>query len=158
MLWHIHAIMISKSARQQTILHLIRDHAVHTQTELVEELAAEGIPVNQSTISRDIQDLGLIKSRRDDGGFAYSLPTNVVALNERSIRILREFVESVDGSASLAVVHTGNGNAQPVAEAVDRLRMENVVGTVAGDNTLMVVLRDGTTWEQFRDQLEEALQ
>ena len=149
--------MISKIARQQTILRLIRSHPVHTQTELVEELGAEGIPVNQSTISRDIKDLGLVKLHRDDGGYAYSVPTNVVALNERSIRIVREFVESVDGSGSLAVVHTGNGNAQPVAEAIDRIHMENVVGTVGGDNTLLVVLREGTTWERFRDQLEEAL-
>lgn len=149
--------MLSRSARQQTILHLIRDHAVHTQTELVEELADEGIRVNQSTISRDIKDLGLIKVHRDEGGYAYALPSNVVELNERSLRILREFVESVDGSGSLAIVHTDSGNAQPVAEAIDRMRMESVIGTVAGDNTLMVVLREGTTWEQFRDQLEEAL-
>ncbi len=150
--------MISKIARQQTILRLIRSHAVHTQTELVQELGAEDIPVNQSTISRDIKDLGLVKSHRDDGGYAYSVPTNVVALNKRSIRILRGFVQSVDGSGSLAVVHTDSGNAQPVAEAIDRMRMENVVGTVGGDNTLMVVLREAATWEQFRDQLEEALQ
>jgi len=149
--------MISKHARQLAILRLVRERDIRTQTGLVRELRSDGIEVNQSTVSRDIKDLGLVKTPRDDGGYCYSVPTNAVALTERSVRILREFVSSIDGSGHLAVVHTDSGNAHPVAEALDRLGMDNVVGTVAGDNTLLVVLREKTTWQQFRDALEDWL-
>ena len=135
----------------------MRDHDVNTQTGLVNELGIDGIAVNQSTVSRDIKDLGLVKTPRPDGSYCYSVPTNVVALTERNIRILREFVTSVDGAGQLAVVHTGSGNAHPVAEAIDRLDLDNVVGTVAGDNTLLVIVREGTRWQQFREDLESWL-
>ena len=150
--------MLSKHARQHAILRLVHDHAISTQSGLVRHLKSEGIAVNQSTISRDIKDLGLIKTPRPDGGYCYSVPTNVVALTERSLRILRDFVNSVDGSGQLAVVHTDGGNAHPVGEAIDRLGLDGVVGTVAGDNTLLIILREGTHWQQFRDELEEWLQ
>ncbi len=149
--------MMNKHARQRAILRLVRDHDVNTQTGLVNELGIDGIAVNQSTVSRDIKDLGLVKTPRPDGSYCYSVPTNVVALTERNIRILREFVTSVDGAGQLAVVHTGSGNAHPVAEAIDRLDLDNVVGTVAGDNTLLVIVREGTRWQQFREDLESWL-
>ncbi len=149
--------MMTKHARQQAILRLVRDHDVSTQTGLVNELGVDGIAVNQSTVSRDIKDLGLVKTPRPDGGYCYSVPTNAVAFTERCIRILREFVSSVDGAGQLAVVHTGSGNAHPVAEAIDRLDLDNVVGTVAGDNTLLVIVREGTHWQQFREELESWL-
>ncbi len=149
--------MITKHARQQAILRLVHDHDVSTQTGLVNELGVDGIAVNQSTVSRDIKDLGLVKTPRPDGGYCYSVPTNVVALTERSIRILREFVNSVDGAGQLAVVHTDSGNAHPVAEAIDRLDLDNVVGTIAGENTLLVIVREGTHWQQFREDLESWL-
>ena len=149
--------MITKHARQQAILRLVRNHDVSTQTGLVNELGINGIAVNQSTVSRDIKDLGLVKAPRADGGYCYSIPTNVVALTERSIRILREFVNSVDGSGSTAVVHTDSGNAHPVAEAIDRLDLDDVVGTIAGENTLFVILREDTHWQQFREELESWL-
>lgn len=149
--------MISKRSRQQAILRLVRDCDVSTQTGLVHELEAHGIEVNQSTVSRDIKDLGLIKTPRSNGGYCYAVPTNVVALRKRSIRMLREFVYSIDGVGQLAVVHTDSGNAHPVAEALDRLHLDVVVGTVAGDNTLLAILHEGTTWQQFRDEIEELL-
>ena len=149
--------MMSKHSRQQAILRLVRNQDVSTQTGLVNELGVTGIAVNQSTVSRDIKELGLVKTPRADGGYCYSVPTNVVALTERSIRILREFVNSVDGSGHLAVVHTDSGNAPPVAEALDRLDLDNVIGTVAGENTLLVILHESTHWQQFRNELESWL-
>lgn len=149
--------MISKRHRQQAILRLVREHDVSTQTALVNELEAHGIEVNQSTVSRDIKDLGLIKTPRSNGGYCYAVQTNVVALTERSIRMLREFVYSIDGAGHSAVVHTDSGNAQPVAEALDRLDLNMVVGTVAGDNTILVILHEGTAWQQFRDEIEALL-
>ena len=149
--------MMTKHARQQAILRLVRDHDVSTQTRLVNELGVDGIAVNQSTVSRDIKDLGLVKTPRPAGSYCYSVPTNIVALTERSIRILREFVTSVNGAGQLAVVHPGSGHADPVAEAIDRLDLDNVVGTVAGDNTLLVIVREGIHWQQFREELESWL-
>lgn len=157
MFWHIYAIMISKHSRRQAILRLVQNKDVATQSDLARELGKQGIEVNQSTVSRDIRDLGLVKTLAADGGYRYSPPTNLVALTERSLRILREFVSSVDGSGQLAVVHTDSGNAHPVGEALDRLGLDSVVGTVAGDNTLLVVLRETTDWRQFRDELEDSL-
>jgi transcriptional regulator of arginine metabolism len=148
--------MMSKHSRQQAILRLVRDGEVATQTDLVNALEAQGIDVNQSTVSRDIKDLGLVKTP-GPAGYCYALPGNTAALTERSLRILREFVSSIDGAGHLAVVHTDSGNAHPVGEAVDRLDFDDVVGTVAGDNTLLVILRDNITWQQFRDQLEALL-
>jgi transcriptional regulator of arginine metabolism len=149
--------MISKHNRQQAILRLVREHDVSTQTALVQELGAQSIEVNQSTVSRDIKDLGLVKTPRPNGGYCYAVPINGFALQERSIRILREFVYSIDGAGHLAVVRTDSGNAHPVAEALDRLDLDMVIGTVAGDNTLLVILHDGTTWQQFRDEIEKRL-
>jgi transcriptional regulator of arginine metabolism len=148
--------MISKYARQQAILRLVRDHDMSTQTELVQALEDEGIEVNQSTVSRDIQALGLVKTPRP-GGYCYALPGNPAALADRSLRILREFMSSIDGSGHLAVIHTDSGNAHPVGEALDRLGLDSVVGTVAGDNTLLVILREETPWQQFRAELEALL-
>jgi len=148
--------MISKYSRQQAILRLVRDGEVATQSDLVQALEDQGIEVNQSTVSRDIKDLGLVKSP-GPAGYAYALPTDVKALTDRSLRILREFVSSVDGSGHLAVIHTDSGNAHPVGEALDRLDFDNVVGTVAGDNTLLVILRESTNWQLFRDELEALL-
>ena len=149
--------MVSKHSRQQAILRLVRDIAIHTQAGLARHLESEGIEVNQSTISRDIRDLGLVKSPRPDGGYCYSVPTDVAAWTGRSLRILRDFVNAVDGSGQMAVIHTDSGNAHPVGEALDRLGLDNVVGTIAGDNTLLVVLLEGTGWQQFRDELAELL-
>jgi transcriptional regulator of arginine metabolism len=148
--------MNSKYGRQRAILRLVRSRDLATQTELVRELQAQGIAVNQSTVSRDIKDLGLVKAPRN-GAYCYAVPATVTSLGERSLRILREFMGSIDGSGHLAVIHTGSGNAHPVGEAIDRLALDDVVGTVAGDNTLLVILREGITWQQFRDELEALL-
>lgn len=148
--------MVTKYGRQQAILRLVRNRDVATQLDLVHELQEQGIEVNQSTVSRDIKDLGLVKAP-SNGHYAYALPDNHAQLAQRNWRILREFITAIDGSAHLAVVHTDSGNAHPVAEAVDRLELADVVGTIAGDNTLLVILREGTTWQQFRDALESKL-
>ena len=148
--------MISKYSRQQAILRLVRNRDLSTQSELVRELEAQGIAVNQSTVSRDIKDLGLVKAPRD-GAYCYAVPATVTSLSERSLRILRDFMASIDGSGQLAVIRTDSGNAHAVGEAIDRLALDNVVGTVAGDNTLLVILREGISWQQFRDELEALL-
>jgi transcriptional regulator of arginine metabolism len=153
----IFMLMISKHRRQQTIVQIVRGQGVSTQTGLVNELNDQGIIVNQSTVSRDIKELGLVKAPHATGGYCYSIQTDIVAMTERSLRILRDFVNSVDGSGHLAVVHTDSGNAHPVAEALDRLDLDDVVGTIAGENTLLVILREPTNWQQFRENLEEWL-
>lgn len=148
--------MVSKYGRQQAILRVVRDRNVMTQADLVRELEEQGIEVNQSTVSRDIKDLGLVKAP-SNGSYVYALPDNHAQLTERSWRILREFITTIDGSGHLAVIHTDSGNAQAVAEAVDRLDLPPVVGTVAGDNTVLVILREDRTWRRFRDELESKL-
>lgn len=149
--------ILSKRGRQQRILELVEQENVRTQSGLADRLARDGIDVNQSTISRDLRELGLVKRPLPDGGYGYATPDIAVHDNGRNERILREFVNAIDGSGSTAVIKTDPGNAHAVAEAIDQLDPDPVVGTVAGDNTLFVLLREDDHWRSFSDYLEELI-
>lgn len=149
--------ILSKRGRQQRILELVEEEDVRTQAALADKLARDGIDVNQSTISRDLKELGLVKRPRPNGGYRYAPPEEPTHDTERHQRILRELVNEIDGSGSTAVIKTDPGNAQAVAEALDQLRPEPVVGTLAGDNTLFVLLREDDHWHSFSGYLEELI-
>jgi transcriptional regulator of arginine metabolism len=137
----------SKQQRQHRIARLLEEHRVTNQSQLVELLAAEGVTVNQATVSRDLEDLGAIKIRVPGGESAYAvpaLPRDQVAPEDHLRRVLGEWVVEVDRSGDLVVVRTPPGSAHVVASAVDRNGMDDVVGTVAGDDTLLVIARQGT--------------
>ena len=138
--------MSEKVDRQKAILDVVATRAVSTQQELKELLKARGIDVDQGTISRDIKELGIVKVSDDGAHYKYA-PVEAVApaTHQRPSAIVARLVKKVDWSGNLLVVKTDLGEASPVSLAIDRLGWPEVVGTVAGDDTLLVVVREGAS-------------
>ena len=132
-----------KAQRQDAILELVDREAVHSQEQLRRRLRTQGFDVIQATVSRDVRDLGLVKRAADS---AYQRPqADMVAPPSASValqRALAEYASSVRRVQQLVVVRTGPGQAQPLALAIDRAMLPEVVGTLAGDDTILVISRD----------------
>ncbi len=130
-----------KTQRQRLIQDLIQQYAVETQEELTQRLAERGVMATQATVSRDIKELGLIKVPYRDG-HRYGLPPEAEAgAGDRLRRLLHEALVDVVASENLVLVKTLAGGANVVSEAIDRLEWDDVAGTLAGDNTVLVVAR-----------------
>ena len=131
-----------KARRQAVLLDLIDREAIHSQEALRKRLHQRGFDATQATISRDIAELGLVK-RAGDG--AYQRPGVEAANPETALvaleRAAAEFLRRVDRAQQLVVIRTGRGQAQALAEAMDRAQLDEVVGTIAGDDTILVVGR-----------------
>lgn len=146
--------MRTKQDRLNAIRQLVESRNISTQEELASELEKLGYEVTQATISRDISDLGLIKVRvisKDIGGTgrqAYSLPEI-----ERLRSLLKEFLLSVDGAENLIVVKTNPGTAQAVAAAIDSIKWQDVLGTVGGDDTILIITRNKKAGEYIAERL-----
>lgn len=133
---------MSKVQRQQTIARLIEHARVESQAQLVELLGAEGIAATQATVSRDLDDLGAIKVRIPGGATAYAvpeLPPERIAPLDQLRRVMGEWVADVAHSGDLVVVRTPPGCAHVVASALDRSNIDGLLGTVAGDDTMLCV-------------------
>jgi transcriptional regulator of arginine metabolism len=141
----------SKAARHARIVDVLAHHPVRSQVELAALLDAAGVHVTQATLSRDLDELGAVKLRTPDGG----LPVYVVpedgspltartgdALPHRLARLVGELLISADASANLVVLRTPPGAAHYLASAIDRASLPDVLGTIAGDDTILVVARD----------------
>lgn len=137
--------MSLKAERQRAILEVIAKRAVATQVELKELLKGRGVAADQATLSRDIKELGLIKVSADGTHYRYA-PVEAVApaLHMKSTTLVARLVREVDWSGNLLVVKTDPGEASAVGLALDRLAWPEIVGTVAGDDTVLVVVREGT--------------
>jgi transcriptional regulator of arginine metabolism len=137
-----HASRDMKSRRQAAILELIDREALHSQELLRRRLRQKGFDATQATISRDISDLGLVK-RAGDGAYqrtGVDAPNPETALTALE-RAAAEYLRHVDRVQQLVVVRTGAGQAQPLAIAVDRAHLPDVVGTIAGDDTILIIAR-----------------
>lgn len=139
----------TRAGRQARIVALLAAQSVHSQTELAGLLAGEGIDVTQATLSRDLEELGAVKLRGADGGVGvYIVPEDgspvrgVAGGTERVTRLLGDLLVSTDASANLAVLRTPPGAAHYLASAIDRAALPYVVGTVAGDDTILVVAKE----------------
>ncbi len=141
-----------KNNRQAMIISIIKDLVIGTQEELGEILKSRDIQVTQATLSRDIKELGLVKVPTLNGCYRYSLPQDRTPgdLMRRAQRMLEDAVVAIDSAENIIVIKTMSGTAQGVAAAFYELEWPEVVGTVAGDNTIMVVVRS-------REQVEEVL-
>ena len=132
-----------KSARQTMILELIDQFDIDTQDELASMLKARGLKVTQATVSRDIKELRLIKVLSDDGAYKYATVDKAEAdLKDRFINIFAHSVLSLDATGNLIVVKTIPGTASAAAEAIDSMRIEEIIGTIAGDNSIFIAIRD----------------
>jgi transcriptional regulator of arginine metabolism len=151
----------TRAGRQARIVDLVIRRAVHSQTELAALLASEGIQVTQATLSRDLEELGAVKLRGVNGGApVYVIPEDgspvraVAGGTSRLSRVLSELLVSADASGNLAVLRTPPGAAHFVASALDRAALPEVVGTVAGDDTILVVAREPLTGNQLAHRIE----
>lgn len=143
----------TKSARHQRIVDLLTQHEVRSQTELAQLLAAEGLHVTQATLSRDLVELDAVKVRTAGGQLAYAVPAEggdrtpvtretTVASGQRLARLCAELLVGAEGSANMAVLRTPPGAAQFLGSAFDKAELPEVLGTVAGDDTVLLITRD----------------
>ncbi len=142
----------TKAARHGAVVTAISRTAVRSQTQLAEALHQVGFDVTQATLSRDLDELGAVKMRHPDGTLVYSLPGQDVidagqppieeAHDQRLARRCAELLLSAEASANLVVVRTPPGAAQFLASAIDQARRRDVIGTIAGDDTVLVISRD----------------
>lgn len=132
-----------RSSRQSKILELISKKPIETQEELVDELLAHKLKVTQATVSRDIKELGLIKIM-DEGTRRYKytyIENDSQKLNNKAINIFRHSVISIDSANNLVVIKTLSGSANAAAAVIDKLDTDSILGSIAGDDTLLIVLR-----------------
>jgi transcriptional regulator of arginine metabolism len=156
---------LTKIARQSRIIELLGRHAVHSQSELAKMLADAGVDVTQATLSRDLVDIGAVKLRSADGSLIYAVPGEggerirrartgaAETFGGRLARLAQELLVSADASANLVIVRTPPGAAQFLASAIDHADWHTVLGTVAGDDTVLVISRDPAGGEDLADAL-----
>ena len=131
-----------KKDRHSRILEIIREKEIETQEELADALRESGYSVTQATVSRDIRDLRLTKVQKGNGSQKYvAMAADDTGISERYIRVLRESYVSVDQAQNILVVKTVSGMAMAAAAAMDALNIDEIVGCIAGDDTIMVAVR-----------------
>ncbi|EFD94260.1 arginine repressor [Megasphaera lornae] len=130
-----------KRFRYSKIKEIVQSRPIETQEELAKALQEEGIEVTQATVSRDIKELMLIKVPTSDGHYRYALSPeqNLLMSKNRMVRLFQDSIIRVDAAVNQIVIHTLPGSANPVAAAIDHARWENVIGTLAGDDTILII-------------------
>lgn len=152
---------MNRPARERAILEIISSHPVGTQDELARELARRGVAVTQATVSRDVKRLGLVKVAGADGGYRYAV--NGVtgearpSADENLRTAFREFVTGLDSGEAFFVVKTLPGRANAVGIAIDEVRRPEVAGTIAGDDTILVIVREVRDRDRSRREFEKLL-
>ena len=145
---------MNRQQRHAAILRILRDHSVSTQTELAEALHAAGHDVVQTTVSRDIHELGLIKVRNSSGRLVYAPPEAADAERADAIAVaFARWALDVEPSGNLVVVLTPHGYASPLAQAIDVARHPRIAGTIAGENTVLLVTREGVSGAKLAEEI-----
>ena len=148
-----------KNARQAAILSIIEQYDIETQEELAGKLKAMGIVVTQATVSRDIKELRLLKVLSGSGGYKYATADKAEhGLSERFVRMFKDSVLSISYAGNIVVIKTLAGSANVAAEAIDSMHLSEILGTMAGDNTILAIVQNEadaeTTVNRFRDMLK----
>jgi transcriptional regulator of arginine metabolism len=144
---------MNRNERHAAILRLVRERPISTQTELADALRSEGHDVVQTTISRDIHELGLIKVRHERGRLVYAFPEDVGPGGEISEALAR-WALTMEPSGQLVVVTTPYGYASAFAQAIDVARHGHIAGTIAGENTVLLVAREPATGAELAAELQ----
>jgi transcriptional regulator of arginine metabolism len=150
------ASTLGKPQRQHRIARLLEDQAVSSQAQLVELLSADGIVATQATVSRDLEELGAVKVRIPGGAMAYAIPEHAKegrAPDDHLRRVMGDFVVDVAWSGNIVILRAPPGSAHVVGSALDRAGLPDVLGTVAGDDTVMVVCAEGAGGAEVASQL-----
>ena len=131
-----------KAKRQALIREIVENQSIQTQEELADALREHGMVVTQATVSRDIKEMHLLKVLSEEGGYRYAtMDKSEQGMNERLIRMLSDSVVDMSSANNLIVIHTLPGSAHVAAEAIDNPRWPETIGTIAGDNTILVIVR-----------------
>ena len=148
-----------KNDRQEKLLQIISETSIETQEQLLEELSRRGIQSTQATISRDIKQLHLIKEPTGQGRYRYAVSAKRMHLNfaERQRTIFRECVMSVDFAQNIVVIKTMPGMANAAAAALDSMEYDQIIGSIAGDDTIFLVLRDTEAALDFCTEVRQQL-
>jgi transcriptional regulator of arginine metabolism len=146
---------VNRRERQAAILRLVHEQALSTQAELVQALRDEGHDVVQTSVSRDIAELGLVKVRAPSGRLIYATPGTGDVDRLRAIGVaMRRYATGVEAaSGGIVIVSTPSGYASALAQAIDEGRHPSIAGTLAGDNTIFVAAKDGTTAHELQAEL-----
>jgi transcriptional regulator of arginine metabolism len=161
------SMLSTRAARRETIIAIIRGGAVGSQSELVEMLRERGIDVTQATVSRDLDEIGAVKTMSADGRPLYAVPAEggedrlqadeLEDINSRLIRVAEDTMVSVDHSGNLVVLRTPPGAAQYLASAFDHSHLQDVIGTIAGDDTIMLVVSEASTGAAVAERLQQLI-
>lgn len=147
-----------KEQRQRKILELIRESKIETQDELADRLINSGFIVTQATVSRDIRELGLTKMSVDGGNQHYVAISNTeVQMNDKLLRILKDGFLSMDLASNILVIKTVSGMAMAVAAALDALKWHEIVGSIAGDDTVFCAVRNVDEAYEAMEKLKNIL-
>ena len=145
---------MNRRERQNAILGLVRERALSTQAEVAAALHEDGFDVVQTTVSRDIAELGLVKVRAPSGRLVYAPPGTTDGDRLRSLAAaMRRYAVTIEPAGALVVVTTPSGYANALAQAVDEAAHPAIVGTIAGDNTIFAATRDSISAQSLRDEL-----
>jgi len=147
--------LMNKRQRHAAILEIVREHRVTSQEHLRELLAERGLEVTQATLSRDIRELRLVKVPDAEGALHYTLPPEAWDQTPPLGRLLPTLFVSAEGTGNLLVVKTLTGGAQPIAFAIDWEEWPEVLGTIAGDDTILIILRDPTHLPVVQQRIED---
>jgi transcriptional regulator of arginine metabolism len=161
------SVLNTRAARRDLIIQIIRNTAVASQSDLVEMLRERGIEVTQATVSRDLDELGAVKTVAADGRSLYAVPAEggedrfqadeLEDLNARLIRVAEDTMVSVASSGNLVVLRTPPGAAQYLASAFDHSHLQDVIGTIAGDDTILLVVGEHSSGRAVADRLQQLI-
>lgn len=143
----------SKSSRKVFIETVIKDKDIGTQNEIVSMLRSAGYEATQATVSRDIQELGLIKEQLPGGGFRYVKPPDPKLQKLRTL--FAEAVIKIDFSENFIVIHTLSGSANTAAALIDRMNNSEIMGTIAGDDTVLIIIKHKDAAEHVTEELKK---
>lgn len=144
-----------KNRRQRRILEIVSNETIGTQKELAERLQQEGFETTQATISRDIKELLLVKVNIGGDRYKYVIAQETPVTDAKLRMVLREFILSYDYSENLLILNTAPGNANTVASAIDRAHWPQVIGTLAGDDTVMLVIKPKEAVQEVVEKIED---
>lgn len=144
-------------SRQNMVLELINKYEIETQEKLCQLLKEAGFDVTQATISRDIKELQLVKAMSPSGKYKYVQHKEEGPISNRFVKIFKETILSVDAAGNIIVIKTLSGCANAAAEAIDSLNVDHIVGSVAGDNTILIVIEDTKYIPELLERFKELL-
>jgi transcriptional regulator of arginine metabolism len=146
-----------KAKRQMRVVELVSQNVITSQEGLCEALAKEGIKVTQATVSRDIKELNLVRVPSGDGRYKYALMPGDPSLvyRERFRRLFTDCCLDMNRSANIILVKTIDSTASAVGEAIDALKLPGILGTVAGDNAVLVVVKEGNSSQEMLESLRK---